>query len=294
MTFQTDQRPLVVPQKLASNAWQWSSMHLIFLASSIAILWAVGAAQKVQFVLADRAEILERVKEAPVSDTERATRIRAWFVAAGCNGVLLREQAVTGASTPNIICELQGQDSESVIVGAHYETASSARPLDNWSAAVLLPALYKSLRGQKRHHHFIFVAFADQGGELAGSRVFTGHMNPVQLRQAEAMVNLDVLGLSPTKVWASHSDKDLVHDLVIMVYALKLQASQIDMERASTTDSEAFSFVQVPTITIHSLTEPNLAGGTATAFRPGNYYDTYRLLCGFLAYLDLTLKPRPN
>lgn len=260
----------------------------------LALACVGGNAQKVQFSAADRAEVLERVKEAPATDAERASRIKLWFIEAGCNGAFLREQAVTGATTPNLICELRGEGADAVIVGAHYEAASATRPLDNWSAAAMLPALYKSLRGQRRHHHFIFVAFADQGGDLSGSRFYAGHMSPEELRRSEAMVNLDVLGLSPTKVWTSHSDKDLVHDLVVMVYALKLPASQIDMERASSTDSEAFSFVQVPTITIHSLTEPNLAAGQTTAFRPGNYYDTYRLLCGYLAYLDLTLKPRTN
>jgi Iap family predicted aminopeptidase len=253
-----------------------------------------ASAQKVQFTAAGRAEILDRVKDAPATDSERASRIKAWFSEAGCNGALLREQAVTGSPTPNVICELRGEGSEAVIVGAHYETASASRPLDNWNAAALLPALYKALRGQRRHHHFVFVAFADQGGDLSGSRFFAGHMSSEELRRAEAMVNLDILGLSPTKVWTSHSDKDLVHDLVVMEYALKLPASQINMERTSTTDSEAFAFVQVPTITIHSLTEPNLASGAATPFHPGNYYDTYRLLCGYLAYLDLTLKPRTN
>ncbi len=43
------------------------------------------------------------------------------------------------------------------------------------------------------------------------------------------MVNVDALGFSPTKVWTGHSDKDLVHALIIMVYALKLPASQIDI-----------------------------------------------------------------
>jgi Iap family predicted aminopeptidase len=234
------------------------------------------------------------VKDAPPTETERASRLQTWFTEAGCNGALLHDQAVTSSPTPNVICELRSEGNEAVIVGAHYDVASPVRPLDNWNAAALLPALYKALRGQKRHHHFIFVAFADQGGDLSGSRFFAGHMSHEELRRAEAMVNLDVLGLSPTKVWTSHSDKDLVHDLVVMVYALKLPASQIDMERASSTDSEAFASLQVPTITIHSLTEPNLAAAAATPFRPGNYYDTYRLLCGYLAYLDLTLKPRTN
>ena len=42
------------------------------------------------------------------------------------------------------------------------------------------------------------------------------------------------------------------------------------------------------------MTEANLAGGTTTAFRPDNYYDTYRLICGYLAYLDVALKARPH
>jgi hypothetical protein len=258
----------------------------------VAVLYAPAWAQKVQFSAANRAEVVERVKDAPGTNAERASRIKGWFNEAGCNGALLREQPVTGSSAPNVICELRGESGEAVIVGAHYEIASQARPIDNWSAAAMLPALYKALRGQRRHHHYIFVAFADMGSDLTGSRFFAGHMSAQELRRAEAMVNLDALGLSPTKVWTSHSDKDLVHDLVVMVYALKLPASQIDMERASATDSEAFSFVQVPTITIHSLTEPNLAAGEATEFRPNNYYDTYRLLCGYLAYLDSALKPR--
>jgi hypothetical protein len=276
------------------------SPALAICARAVAVLFFAGLScatvlgQKVQFTAANRFEVLERVKDAPATNAERAARITALFGDAGCNGSLLREQAVTGSAAPNVICELRGESGEAVIVGAHYEMASQARPIDNWSAAAMLPALYKALRGQRRHHHYIFVAFADMGSDLAGSRFFAGHMSTQEVRRAEAMVNLDVLGLSPTKVWTSHSDKDLVHDLVVMVYALKLPASQIDMERASVTDSEAFSFVQVPTITIHSLTEPNLAANETTAFRPNNYYDTYRLLCGYLAYLDSALKPRAS
>jgi Iap family predicted aminopeptidase len=268
-------------------------MRIAAVGFFVVMLCAASYGQKVQFAAADRAEILSRVKDAPSTDSERASRIKSWFSEAGCNGNLLHEQTVAGAPSPNVICEL-GVAGEAIIVGAHYETASAGRPLDNWSAAALLPALYKALRERKRHHRFIFVAFADQGSDLSGSRFFAGHMSPEDLRRTQAMVNLDVLGLSPTKVWTSHSDKDLVHDLVIMVYSLKLPVSQISMERASTTDSEAFASVQVPTITIHSLTEPNLAAATATPFRPSNYYDTYRLLCGYLAYLDITLKPRTN
>jgi hypothetical protein len=42
------------------------------------------------------------------------------------------------------------------------------------------------------------------------------------------------------------------------------------------------------------LTQQNLSEGATTAFQPNNYYNTYRLVCGYLAYLDTILKPRPN
>jgi hypothetical protein len=180
-----------------------------------------------------------------------------------------------------------------VIVGAHYDRNSSARPIDNWSGAALLPALYHSLHERRRRHSYIFVAFADKGDELTGARFFASHLSPAQRRTAQAMVTLDSLGLSPTKVWASRSDKELVHDLVVMAYTLKITASQIDMEAATNSDAEPFASMRIPNITIHSLTQQNLAEGSTSAFRPTNYYDTYRLLCGYLAYLDTVLKPRP-
>ena len=65
-----------------------------------------------------------------------------------------------------------------------------------------------------------------------------------------------------------------------------------DIAAAGTTDSDPFAAQQIPQITIHSLTQQNVTTGATTQFRPGNYYDTYRLLCGYLAYLDQTLKPR--
>jgi hypothetical protein len=258
-----------------------------------AVLWAAGRAQKVQFVPQNKAEVLEHFQVMPASDGERAATIKTLFTHEGCDGNTLQEQPVEGAATPNIICWLRGEGEAIVVVGAHYDRNSSAgRPIDNWSGAALLPALYHSLRERKRRHNFVFVAFADKGDELTGAKFFAAHLTPSQRRSTEAMVNLDVLGLSPTKVWTSHSDKDLVHYLVIMEYTLKIPGSQVDMEGAGTTDAEAFAALQIPHITIHSLTQQNLTDGATTAFRPANYYDSYRLLCGYLAYLDTVLKPR--
>lgn len=258
-------------------------------------LCGTSPAQRVQFTPAEKAAVLERMKTIPETNAERAFKLKELFSNAGCNGKSLVEQKVDGVDSPNIICRLGTDEGDTVIVGAHYDRNSSAqRPLDNWSGAAILPALYQSLRSRKRSHSFIFVAFADSGAHPVGAEFFADHLGHKQLDHAEAMINVDALGLSPTKVWSAHSDKDLVHDLIVMVYALKLTASQIDIAAAGATDSDPFAARHIPQITIHSLTQQNVATGATTQFRPNNYYDTYRLLCGYLAYLDQSLKPRQH
>jgi Peptidase family M28 len=296
MILSRDRRTLLAfAHSLASTATGRSMARLAVLALCLALLKVAGSGQKVQFVPENKGEILQRFKEMPSSDDERAAAIKALFIQEGCNGNHLQEQLVEGSDAPNITCLLRGEGEGTIIVGAHYDrTSSGGRRIDNWSGASLLPAIYHSLHSRKRRHNFLFVAFADKGDELTGARFFAGNLSASQRQSAEAMVNLDVLGLSPTKVWSSHSDKDLVHDLVVMEYALKLPASQIDMNTTGSTDSEPFASRQIPHITIHSLTQQNLAAGATTAFQPNNYYDTYRLMCGYLAYLDTILKPRPH
>ncbi|HET9837460.1 MAG TPA: M28 family peptidase [Candidatus Angelobacter sp.] len=267
------------------------------LAITIFSLVFFGAApgQKVQFAPAEKSVVLQRMKAIPENNQDRASRLKQLFIQAGCGENFLTEQKLEGAETPNIVCRLGTGDNDVVIVGAHYERATSPqRPLDNWSGAALLPVLYQSLRERRRNHSFIFVAFADNGNNPTGAESFVRQMSRSQLEHVEAMVNLDALGLSPTKVWAAHSDKELVHDLIVMVYALKLPASQIDIARFGGTDSDPFAARRIPQITIHSLTQQNVASGADSQFRPNNYYDTYRLLCGYLAYLDQSLKSRPH
>ncbi len=259
------------------------------------MLFGASPAQKVQFTAAEEAAVLERMKTIPETNEDRAAKLKELFINAGCNGKSLMEQKVDGVDTPNIICRLGTENEAMVIVGAHYDRNSSAqRPLDNWSGAAILPALYESLRHSKRSHSFLFVAFADSGANPMGAQYFVSHLGRAQLERTEAMINVDALGLSPTKIWSAHSDKDLVHSLIVMVYALKLSASQIDMAEAGATDSDPFAARHIPQITIHSLTQQNVATGATTQFRPTNYYDTYRLLCGYLAYLDQKLKPRQH
>jgi len=254
-------------------------------------LLAACQAQTLRFSPVAKDIILERAADIPSSKQERLKRMKELFMESGC--LTVAEQAIPTSEIPNLICRLSGTTEKTIIVGANY---SQIDP-DNWAGASLLPGLYQSLAGRKRRHTFIFVAFADETKTPAASQFFATHMTNTEVGHTHAMIDLTTLGLSPTKFWAAHSDKGLVKALVVVMYALKLPASQVDIAKAGETDSEAFASRHIPRITIHSFTKDAVTvpenNGPIKEFRPNNYYDSYHLISGYLAYLDETLKSRP-
>lgn len=255
-------------------------------------LLAACQAQKLRFSPVAKDVILERAENIPSGNHERLATMKELFIESGC--LTVNEQAVPSSEIPNLICRLKGNTEKTIIVGASYSRISP----DNWAGASMLAGLYQSLAARKRRHTFIFVAFADEAKTPGASRFFAGHMTNTEVGRTHAMVDLGTLGLSPTKFWAAHSDKDLVKALVVVMYALKLPASQVDIAKAGETDSEAFASRHIPQITIHSLTKDVVTAlekneEPIKEFRPNNYYDSYHLISGYLAYLDETLKSRP-
>jgi putative aminopeptidase FrvX len=259
-----------------------------------------GAAQpqQLQFSLVDRATILDRVKQSLPKNERREEEIKQLFAAAGCSAAMA-EQPVKHLHTPNVICRLQGEIDDEIIVGAHYDKVSSGTgTIDNWSGAALLPSLYQGLAWKKPHHTFIFVAFAGEEEGLVGSEYFVKHMPPDELARTEAMINMDTLGLSYTRVWVHRADRNLVQELLAVSASMKLPVGEVDVENVGSTDSESFADKHVPRITIHSVTQESLRvlhspADTLQQLHPDEYYDTYRLMQAYLAYLDLNW-PRPQ
>lgn len=167
--------------------------------------------------------------------------------------------------------------------------------VDNWTGASLLPSLYESLRSRPRRHTFVFVGFTDEEKGLRGSAFFAKQLASEQGRKARAMVNLDTLGLSSTKIWLSRTDPKLVSALARVADAMKLPVAGVNIERVGSTDSESFSKHKIPSITIHSVTQetvdvPHSMRDRPSAVRLDDYYDTFRLVAAYLAFLDATLK----
>jgi hypothetical protein len=256
-------------------------------------LVCLAQAQKFRFSQVSESVVLQREEHGPATPEARKSRIKQLFVQAGCANDELSEQQLENFPAANVICRLPGKSKETIVVGATY---SQAAP-DNWSGACLLPTIFETLASRRRHHTFIFVAFADGNNDLAGSEFFVGHMSQTDVDHTEAMVNLEALGFSPTKISSTESDKALVKDFMTVTYALRQMASQVDVTKGVHVDSEPFAFVHIPQITIHSLTTEAVADlhtpdKDLDQFRPHFYYKSYTLVSGYLAYLDEILKPR--
>jgi Iap family predicted aminopeptidase len=223
---------------------------------------------------------------------DREVALGKMFQEAGCQPT---EQAVEGLRQPNIICVLPGISDSVILVGAHFDHADEGDGIiDDWSGASLLPSLYQSLAGTSRSHTLVFVGFAGEEQGMVGFEFYANQLKPEQRKNIVAMVNLECLGVSPTEVWASHSEPSLIRILLAVAQSLQFPLSGMNVERVGTTDSESFAHYKIPRITIHSITQetwPLLHSGrdNIKAIQDSIYYDSYTLIAAYLAVLDQQL-----
>jgi putative aminopeptidase FrvX len=270
-----------------------SSVLVIALVLSFGICANAGS---IRYKTVSRGVVESRLRKYAGDNKQREATLKALFTEAGCDDQHLSEQPVKGSKLPNVICVLSGSSDKVIIVGAHFDRASEGDGVvDNWSGASLLPSLYDALKGEPRKHTYIFVGFTDEEQGEVGSRFYVREMTKEQVASTDAMVNMDTLGLAPTEVWASHSDKRLSGLLASVAKQLNVPFSGVDVEQVGTTDSEQFSKRKIASITIHSLTQESwdarilhTAKDKLSAIRLDDYYQTYGLVAAYLALLDQT------
>ena len=253
---------------------------------------------QIRFRSETRDVVERRLKSFSTKNSEREALIRKWFAESGCKEANLSEEALDRKLPPNVICVLPGKTQQVIVVGAHTDKVESFGDgvVDNWTGAALLPSLLYSLSAQPRHHTIIFVGFSGEEKGLVGSRYYADHLTNEQRAHIEGVVNFDSLGLGPTEVWASHADKALLDALGRVAYASKLPVTAMNVPEGATADSESFARYQIPRITLHSVTQktwPILHSpfDKMAAIKMNDYYDSYRLIAEYLAYLDDSLKP---
>jgi hypothetical protein len=241
-------------------------------------------------------EVVEhRLQSFSRDNSQREAILKNMFAEAGC-GDHLTEEAVKRVKQPDLICVLPGQTDQAIIVGAHFDKVQAGDGVaDNWSGASLLPSLYQGLRAASTRHTFIFVAFtSEETGEL-GSEAYVHRMSKDDVERTEAMVNMDTLGLGPTQMWLSHADPQLAGALRAVAKALDLPLGVVNVDGVGSTDSEQFARRKIRRITIHSVTQrtwPILhsSSDNMKAIRMDDYYESYRLIQGYVVFLDGALE----
>jgi len=260
-----------------------------FLCASL----AAGVSAQVRFRLEPRDVIEKRLKSFRMDNQAREDVIRELFAQSGCGKSNLSEEATRFGLPPNVICVLPGETQEVIVVGAHTDHVTRAGDgvVDNWSGAALLPSLLFSLSGQKRHHTYVFVGFTGEERGMLGSEYYVDYLTAEQRSHINGMVNMDSLGLAPTKVWASHADQVMLDALASVALASKLPVGTSNVEKIGSTDSETFARYHIPRVTLHSVTPENLhilhsENDKLGAIKMDDYFESYRLIAEYLAYLD--------
>lgn len=257
------------------------------------LLVTPAQAQQIFVQPVSRDIIAERLRLATTKNSERKKILMQQFAAAGCSDVI--EQPVKGSRQGNVICTRPGTGGEVIVVGAHFDTANSLGVVDNWSGASMLPSLYQGLSGRERNHTFVFVGFTDEEAGLRGSEAYVKQMSPEQRRQVRAMINIDCVGMTSTKVWARRADRGLLNALSQVASSLSLPVAGINVGNIGDTDSLSFASKRIPVIDFHSITQENyerlhLGRDTPETISMDDYYNTYKLISIYLGYLDIKLQ----
>ena len=257
---------------------------------------ALLPAESISFSKLPPTAINKRLEEVTQNDSAREATLKKLFVEAGCKADHLREQKVKGSKVPNIICTLPGQTDSVIVVGAHFDAGPHSQGVvDNWTGAALLPSLYQSINKTRRHHTFVFVGFSSKEKGMKGSRAYVHSLGQNGSAKVMAMVNLDCLGLSDTKVWATEENKLLTSYLAGVAQAVKAPVTGLNLKQVGQGDAIPFNKRHIPTVVVHSLTPTNYkirhtSQDTLAAVNRNEYYQTYSLLTAYLAFLDLKLK----
>jgi hypothetical protein len=267
-----------------------------FCASAAIVLlcWIGAPTENIRYGPVSREVVEGRLRKYAGNNEQREETLKRMFAEGGCDDQHLSEQPVKGSKLPNVICWLPGSTDKAIIVGAHFDRAAEGDGVvDNWSGASLLPSLYEAVKIAPRQHTYIFIGFTDEEQGEVGSRFYVRQMTKEQVAVTDAMVNMDTLGLAPTEVWASHSDKRLTGALAYVAKQLNVPVSAVNVDQVGSSDGEQFAERNIPRITIHSLTQEtwnarilHTSKDKIAAMRLDDYYQTYRLLAAYVVFLD--------
>jgi Zn-dependent M28 family amino/carboxypeptidase len=138
------------------------------------------------------------------------------------------------------------------------------------------------------------VGFTEEEQGLVGSSYYVQSLSSEQVAKLRAMINLDSLGLGPTKVWLNHSDMNLSRHMERLAFMMRFPFAVVNGDRVGDDDSTPFKKRGVPTLMLHSITQDTLsilhtARDRMDKIALGDYYASYNQIAAYLAYIDAIL-----
>jgi hypothetical protein len=270
---------------------------MLLACNGVAQTGTTTASQSVNLAFVKREVVADRLSQYKGNNKTRGQTLKQMFESAGCNGEQLQEQPVKHEPA-DVICTLRGQTPEIILVGAHFDYVDRGDGvIDNWSGASLLPSLFTSLKAQpKLKHTFIFAGFSGEEQGLLGSTAYVKNLSADQIQTIRAAVIIDTLALGPTEVWASRANKEMLGMLFSTAHAMKLPLKSVNVDYFGESDEEPFIAKKIPTVTVHSLTSATLQvlhspKDNWSAVKVDDYYESYKLLSGYLTILDHYFDP---
>ena len=105
------------------------------------------------------------------------------------------------------------------------------------------------------------------------------------------MIDLDSLGLGPTKIWLSHSDEKLANILKAVAASVKLPLGVVNAEQIGGEDSTPIRKRHVPAVMLHSVAQQTVpilhsVSDHLSVIRVDDYYDSYYWSAVYWAFLD--------
>lgn len=269
-----------------------AALLLLMVPLNVAHSQAAGS-MKFQLTATPEDVVWSRLERFAGKNKEREQTLKSMLTEAGCKPEQLTELPVKHTPAPNVLCTLDGGASGRVIVvGAHFDYVDAGRGVvDNWSGAAMLPSLMEAVTKAPRRHTYVFIGFTSEEQGMVGSADYVKHLSSEQRARISGMINLDTVGLGPAEVWVTHAAPELLQPLVNIASAMKLPVYRMDVERVGSSDSESFRAQKIPALTIHSVTQKTLSTlhtreDTIEKISRKDYMDTYRLVAGYLIYLD--------
>lgn len=129
----------------------------------------------------------------------------------------------TTINSSNVMAYKPGKSSKQIIVGAHYDSVSVGRGVDdNASGVGVLLEVAEGLKNIPTPYSIVFIAFGAEETGLRGSNYYAAHMTPAEIKNTVGMINMDSLAVGDKMyVYGGNGEAGFIRDQALEIVKKK-------------------------------------------------------------------------